>query len=150
MTGCTNLAAGQAGLVPAPEASSVTKFLSNKGSWEEVDLSVMTGASAGADGTSGLVPAPKAGNQDQFLRGDGTWATPVNTTYAPANTNTYGLTKLYTGTGSNTDGGMTQDAVTVALNSKSTTCPILLQVQMLMTSFSFNSHKRIKSPPKIG
>ena len=121
MGGATAENDGEAGLVPAPEASSVTKFLSNKGSWEEVDLSVMTGASAGADGTSGLVPAPKAGNQDQFLRGDGKWATPVNTTYAPANTNTYGLTKLYTGTGSNTDGGMTQDAVTVALNSKSTT-----------------------------
>ena len=121
MTGCTNLAAGKSGLVPAPEASSVTKFLSNKGTWDEVDLSVMTGASSIKDGNSGLVPAPEAGQQDQFLRGDGTWATPVNTTYGNANTQTYGLTRLYTSTGSNTDGSMTQDAVTIALNSKSTT-----------------------------
>ena len=121
MTGCTNLAAGTAGLVPAPEASSVTKFLSNKGSWEEVDLSVMTGASSITDGSSGLVPAPKAGNEGQFLRGDGTWATPINTTYEAASPDTLGLAKLYTSTGSNTDGSMTQDAITVALNSKSTT-----------------------------
>ena len=112
MTGCTNLAAGKAGLVPAPEASSVVKFLSNRGSWEEVDLSEMKGASSINNGKSGVVPAPSAGDQDKFLKADGTWAIPVNTTYNQANPQEAGLVRLYTGTGNNTNGTMTQEAIT--------------------------------------
>ena len=118
MTGCTNLAAGKAGLVPAPEASSVTKFLSNKGSWEEVDLSEMEGASSIKNGKSGTVPAPAAGDQEKFLKADGTWAVPVNTTYGAANPQEAGLVRLYTGTGNNTNGTMTQEAITAQLSYK--------------------------------
>lgn len=43
------------------------------------------------------------------------------TTTATGNASTAGLTKLYTGTGSNTDGSMTQSAITNALNGKAPT-----------------------------
>jgi len=41
-----------------------------------------------------------------------------NTTYSTGTASTAGLTKLYTGTGSGTDGTMTQSAITTALNGK--------------------------------
>ena len=41
-----------------------------------------------------------------------------NTTYSTGTASTSGLTKLYTGTGSNTDGTMTQSAITTALSGK--------------------------------
>ena len=44
--------------------------------------------------------------------------TDTNTTYNTGTSSTPGLTKLYTGTGSNTDGTMTQDAITDALTGK--------------------------------
>lgn len=62
---------------------------------------VMTGATSSAAGTSGLVPAPAAGDGAKYLAGDGTW----KTISAPTVT-------LYSGTGQNTDGAMTQKAVT--------------------------------------
>lgn len=60
------------------------------------------------------------GNTSNFLRGDGTWATPpdTDTTYSTGNSSTPGITKLYTGTGTNTDGTMTQNAITSALSGK--------------------------------
>ena len=42
----------------------------------------------------------------------------TNTTYSQANASTLGLIKLYTGTGTNTDGTMTQSAIKTALDSK--------------------------------
>lgn len=45
-------------------------------------------------------------------------STDSNTTYSTGTTTTSGLTKLYTGTGSNTDGTMTQSALTTALAGK--------------------------------
>lgn len=45
----------------------------------------------------------------------------TDTTYSTGNTTTAGITKLYTGTGSNTDGTMTQSAITTALNGKLST-----------------------------
>ena len=44
--------------------------------------------------------------------------TDTNTTYNTGTASIPGLTKLYTGTGSNTDGTMTQDAITDALTGK--------------------------------
>lgn len=44
--------------------------------------------------------------------------TDTNTTYSTGTATTAGITKLYTGTGSNTDGTMTQDAITDALAGK--------------------------------
>lgn len=43
----------------------------------------------------------------------------VNTTYAQATNKVLGLTKLYTATGTNTDGPMTQNAITTQLNTHS-------------------------------
>lgn len=80
--------------------------------------SAFKAATASAAGGQGLVPAPAAGAQTKYLRADGTWQYPPNTTYGTGNTTTLGLTKLYTGTGSATDGTMTQKAITDALNSK--------------------------------
>ena len=42
----------------------------------------------------------------------------TNTTYSTGSTTYSGTTKLYTGTGANTDGTMTQNAITTALNGK--------------------------------
>ena len=42
----------------------------------------------------------------------------TNTTYSTGTASSAGLTKLYTGTGTNTDGSMTQNAITTALNGK--------------------------------
>ena len=44
--------------------------------------------------------------------------TDTNTTYSTGTATKAGITKLYTGTGSNTDGTMTQSAITTALNGK--------------------------------
>ena len=80
----------------------------------------MSGASSSAAGKAGLVPAPSAGASNRYLRSDGTWQVPpdTNTTYSTGNATTAGITKLYTATGSGTDGTMTQKAITDVLNGK--------------------------------
>ena len=81
----------------------------------------MKGATSSSAGSAGLVPAPNIGDQLKFLRADGTWVIPPNTTYSVGTTSYSGTTKLYTSTGSATDGTMTQNAITTALNGKSAT-----------------------------
>lgn len=81
----------------------------------------MKGATSSSAGSAGLVPAPNIGEQLKFLRADGTWVIPTNTTYSVGTTSYSGTTKLYTSTGSATDGTMTQNAITTALNGKSPT-----------------------------
>lgn len=81
----------------------------------------MKGATSSAAGSAGLVPAPNIGEQLKFLRADGTWVIPTNTTYSVGTSSYLGITKLYTETGSATDGTMTQNAITTALNGKSPT-----------------------------
>ena len=80
--------------------------------------STFKAATSSAAGGSGLVPAPAAGNANRYLRSDATWQVPPNTTYSTGNATTAGLTKLYTSTGSSTDGTMTRAAITSALNGK--------------------------------
>ena len=80
--------------------------------------SAFKAATASAAGGAGLVPAPAAGANTKYLRGDGTWQTPPNTTYSTGNATTAGITKLYTGTGTATDGTMTQAAINTALAAK--------------------------------
>lgn len=79
------------------------------------------GATSSAAGSAGLVPAPNIGEQLKFLRADGAWVIPTNTTYSVGTSSYLGITKLYTETGSATDGTMTQNAITTALNGKSPT-----------------------------
>ncbi len=81
----------------------------------------MKGATSSAAGSAGLVPAPNIGEQLKFLRADGAWVIPTNTTYSVGTSSYLGITKLYTETGSATDGTMTQNAITTALNGKSAT-----------------------------
>lgn len=81
----------------------------------------MKGATSSSAGSAGLVPAPNIGEQLKFLRADGTWVIPTNTTYSVGTSSYLGITKLYTGIGSATDGTMTQSAITSALNGKSPT-----------------------------
>ena len=72
--------------------------------------------------TSGNKHIPAGGSSGQILRwsADGTavWGADNNTTYGTGTASTSGLTKLYTGTGTATDGTMTQAAIKTALDSK--------------------------------
>lgn len=70
----------------------------------DTTYSDFTGATSQEAGTSGLVPAPATTDVDKYLKGDGTW----DTISIPTVT-------LYSGTGQNTDGAMTQKAVTDSL-----------------------------------
>ena len=81
----------------------------------------MKGATSSSAGSAGLVPAPNIGEQLKFLRADGAWVIPTNTTYSVGTSSYLGITKLYTETGSATDGTMTQNAIITALNGKSPT-----------------------------
>ena len=81
----------------------------------------MKGATSSSTGSAGLVPAPNIGDQLKFLRADGTWVIPPNNSYSVGTSSYSGITKLYTETGSATDGTMTQNAITTALNGKSAT-----------------------------
>lgn len=121
----TSSAAGGSGLVPAPAAGAQTKYLRADGTWQtppdnNTTYGVMTAATSSAAGTSGLAPAPAAGAANRYLRSDGTWAVPpdTNTTYGVGSASALGLTKLYTGTGTATDGTMTQSAINTALSGK--------------------------------
>ena len=82
----------------------------------------MKGATSSSAGSAGLVPAPNIGGTIkiffvQMVHG----VIPTNTTYSVGTTSYSGTTKLYTSTGSATDGTMTQNAITTALNGKSAT-----------------------------
>ena len=81
----------------------------------------MKGATSSSARSAGHVPAPNIGEQLKFLRADGAWVIPTNTTYSVGTSSYLGITKLYTETGSATDGTMTQNAITSALNGKSPT-----------------------------
>ena len=106
----------------------------------DTTYSTMTGATGSADGAGGLVPKPVAGDNTKYLSGDGTWKTVSEYSLPIASASTLGgikvganLTinastgvlsadaqpaKLYSTTGQNTDGAMTQKATTDELNKK--------------------------------
>ena len=109
----TSTVTSSSGYTAAPIISGVVYYKDTNTTYNN-----MKGATADAAGSAGLVPAPAAGKQGTYLRADGVWATPANTTYGTGNATTAGITKLYTGTGSATDGSMTQQAITNALNGK--------------------------------
>lgn len=106
----------------------------------DTTYSDFTGATSGAAGTHGLVPAPASGETDKYLKSDGSWDTVSAYSLPIATDSTLGgikvgsglaidastgvLTatgtsmKLYSTTGQNTDGAMTQKATTDALGLK--------------------------------
>ena len=63
-----------------------------------------------------------SGKTVTYTKGDDTTGTittqDTNTTYSTGTSSTSGLTKLYTTTGTATDGTMTQNAITTQLNNK--------------------------------
>lgn len=64
-----------------------------------VTVPVMTGATSSADGAAGLVPKPLIADRAKYLKGDGTW-------------DTITVPVLYTTTGQNVDGAVTQKLFT--------------------------------------
>lgn len=72
--------------------------------------------------TTGYRHIPSGGASGQILRwsedGAAVWGADNNTTYGTGSATTAGIVKLYTGTGANTDGSMTQNAITNELNNK--------------------------------
>lgn len=110
----------------------------------------MKGATSSAAGSAGLVPAPNIGEQLKFLRADGAWVIPTNTTYSVGTSSYLGITKLYTETGSATDGTMTQNAITSALNGKSPTSHTHNYAGSSSSGGAANSANKLSTPRKIG
>lgn len=128
------------------------------------DFSGATGSAAGAHG---LVPAPAAGDNTKYLAGDGTWKT-VSVYQLPiASASTLGGIKvgtnltinattgvlsadaqpaiLYSGTGQNTDGAMTQKATTDALGLKANSADLAT----VATSGSYNDLSNKPTIPTV-
>lgn len=137
MTGATSELDGKAGLVPAPKKGVTTQFLRSDGQWaiptDTNTWTKMTGATSIADGVAGYIGTnpPKANWDKAYWRADGTWTVPPNTTYQTGSDTVTGIGKLYTSTGSNTDGSMTQKVITDSLNGKS---PLFKQKTMNLTT----------------
>lgn len=143
----TSSAAGGTGLVPAPAQGYQSRFLRGDATWQTItlgtlgvtvtpaELNFMDGVTSNVQSQLNAKLAASSANYIKTLsingkvitvtKGDGNTFTlttqDTNTTYNTGNTTTAGLTKLYTGTGSNTDGSMTQSAITSALNGKLST-----------------------------
>lgn len=110
----------------------------------------MNGATSSSAGSAGLVPAPNIGEQLKFLRADGAWVIPTNTTYSVGTSSYLGITKLYTETGSATDGTMTQNAITSALNGKSPTSHTHNYAGSSSSGGAATSAIKLSTPRKIG
>lgn len=110
----------------------------------------MKGATSSSAGSAGLVPAPNIGEQLKFLRADGAWVIPTNTTYSVGTSSYLGITKLYTETGSATDGTMTQNAITSALNGKSPTSHTHNYAGSSSSGGAATSANKLSTPRKIG
>lgn len=110
----------------------------------------MKGATSSSAGSAGLVPAPNIGEQLKFLRADGAWVIPTNTTYSVGTSSYLGITKLYTETGSATDGTMTQNAMTTALNGKSATGHTHNYAGSSSAGGAATSAIKLSTPRKIG
>ncbi len=115
-----------------------------------------TGADASTAGAAGLVPAPAAGDNTKYLSGDGTWKPASQYSLPIASASTLGGIKvgtnltinattgvlsadaqpaiLYSGTGQNTDGAMTQKATTDQLTLKANSADLAT----VATSGSYN------------
>ena len=111
-TGAGAAADGTSGLVTKPLAGDNTKYLKGDGSWDtptDTTYSNFVGTDGQTAGAAGLVPAPATADAGKFLKADGTWDTAGSSA------------TLYSGTGQNTDGAMTQKAVTDTLFNNNNT-----------------------------
>lgn len=133
----------------------------------DTTYSAFTGATGSAAGAIGLVPAPAAGDNTKYLAGDGTWKT-VSVYQLPiASASTLGGIKvgtnltinpttgvlsadaqpaiLYSTTGQNTDGAMTQKATTDALGLKANSADLAT----VATSGSYNDLSNKPTIPTV-
>lgn len=97
------------GTVVAPNFTGLASQATNDSSNQKITSTYIKGLSVN-------------GRTITYTRGDGTTGTITtqdsNTTYSVGTASALGLTKLYTGTGTATDGTMTQNAIKVALDGK--------------------------------
>ena len=97
------------GTVVAPNFTGLASQATNDSSNQKITSTYIKGLSVN-------------GRTITYTRGDGTTGTITtqdsNTTYSVGTASTLGLTKLYTGTGTATDGTMTQNANKSALDGK--------------------------------
>lgn len=108
------------GLVPAPSTTAgTTKYLCEDGTWSvPPNTTYSTFVGSGANAEAGLVPKPSTTEgTTKFLREDGYWEVPPNTTYSIADSSNAGIVKLYSSSGNNTDGTMTQAAIASAITA---------------------------------
>lgn len=133
----------------------------------DTTYSDFSGATGSAAGAHGLVPAPAAGDNTKYLAGDGTWKT-VSVYQLPiASASTLGGIKvgtnltinsttgvlsadaqpaiLYSGTGQNTDGAMTQKATTDQLALKANSADLAT----VATSGSYNDLSNKPTIPTV-
>ena len=100
------------GTIVAPNFTGLASSATNDSSNQKITTTYIKGLSVN-------------GRTITITKGDGTTSTittqDTNTTYSTGTASTSGLTKLYTGTGTATDGTMTQNAITTALNGKAAT-----------------------------
>ena len=97
------------GTITAPNFTGLASSATNDSSNQKIISTYIKGLSV-------------SGRTITITKGDNTTSTittqDTNTIYSTGTASTPGLTKLYTGTGSATDGSMTQNAITTALNGK--------------------------------
>lgn len=145
--GATSSAAGGDGLVPAPSTGYQSRYLRGDSTWATItlgtfgvtatatELNFMDGVTSNVQTQLNAKLAASSANYVKTIsidgkiitvtRGDSTTFTlttqDTNTTYSTGTATTLGLTKLYTSTGTGTDGTMTRTAITNALNGKLST-----------------------------
>ena len=114
--------------------SKRTKYSNILGSFFYLHYLISTNTVYTHPTSSGNKHIPSGGSAGQILRwsSDGTavWGSDNNTTYGTGTSSASGLTKLYGGTGSATDGTMTQSAITSALNGKAASSHTHLQTDI--------------------
>lgn len=133
----------------------------------DTTYNAFTGATGSAAGAAGLVPAPAAGDNTKYLSGDGTWKTVSQYSLPIASASTLGGIKvgtnltinattgvlsadaqpaiLYSTTGQNTDGAMTQKATTDALGLKANSADLAT----VATSGSYNDLSNKPTIPTV-
>lgn len=134
---------------------------STSGLMSSADKTKLDGIAANANNyshptTSGNKHIPAGGSSGQILRwaSDGTavWGNDNNTTYSTGTASTAGLTKLYTGIGTATDGTMTQAAIKTALDGKansSHTHNSLMATDLSSLTVSLNDYNLSSGTPKV-